>query len=422
MSTKQAAIDWKTVATLFGGGALVGAGAGAVTSYIRHLDALKREAQAQRDTSQDDDVLYINVNGKPKQASDDSASGATFATGTLGSMLGAWLAYNGVRGRYNAQRKQDLQQQLDEAQRLYVDKLQTSNPKQASFPALSVGSGTVGLATLLTMLGTAAVANRALTKQFPTTKSPDRNRPKRIVLQRTPKETTVPEEVVEELPEKNSPDAKESMLRFALRSETKESAYNWSDVVSAVAQGRGPELDNLCSQGFTDAIFDVCRGASQLKTSNVNRQLALSWLAHDPKLATALEPYMAASVLDATTNSFAKLASGLSPEMEFHAVKLAEAASQVDRAWLLRGIEPLNQWNKQALMETEMATAKALQGLLQDNQPTAPEADELEPLRDQGSIVGKSQDSKDQPTLEVRDEEAKAFLAKYGPQLQAALT
>lgn len=419
----KSSVDWKTIAKLFGGGALVGGGAGAITSYMRHMDALQHELAAQNNTEDDDDVLYVDVNKKPtqKRASADATSGSTFALGSLGALLGAWVAYNGVRKHYNNARHKDLQGQLDEAQHLYVNNLQESvDPKQASFPALSVGSGTVGLAALLTMLGTAAVANRALNKQFPALKHPDRDKPKRIVV-RTREEAPAasPEAVPEEAVEDTSPEGREAMLRTALLAPTKSaSAFNWDDVVAATAQGRGAELIELCQNGLGDSVFDVCRGASEIKTSSLNRNLAVTWLATEPLVSRTLEPAMAATIAELGGPSLFKLASGLSPSASHHAVRLAELSTELVRQ---RSMSALRLPEiKQAFVPDELMAARALQRLLSDKE--APEEDDLEPLRNRASVQGKSKDSHEaEPLLEVHGKDAEKFLARYGPSLQAAL-
>lgn len=420
---EKRAIDWKTVAKLFGGGALIGGGAGAITSYMRHMDALKHELATQNNTSDDDDVLYVDVDKQrlQKKAADDSAAGSTFALGSLGALLGAWAAYNGVRRYYSNNRKQDLQGQLDNAQHLYVNNLRDSVApgKQANFPALSVASGTVGLATLLTMLGTAAVANRTLNKQFPTLKSPDRDKPKRIVIR---SKDNRPEEVEDD--ETVTPDGREAMLRTILQTPKAASAFPWEDVLSAVAQGRGPEIMQLCEGGLGDSVFDVCRGAALTKTASFDRTLAVTWLSHEPLVANTLEPYMAAAVVERGGLGLLKWASGFSQAAIYHAVKGVELSADITRR---KSLESLNmQEVKSALVPEELMVARALQALLSDNQHKEGE-DDLEPLRNQSSIQGKSKESHEPsgerplPLVETHGQEADKFLAKYGPALQAAL-
>lgn len=422
---EKSAIDWKTVAKLFGGGALLGGGVGAITSYMRHMDALKHELAAQHDTSQDDDTLYVDLKRQPlqKKASDD-ASGSTFALGSLGALLGAWMAYNGVRRHYNRKRHEDLQGQLDQSQHLYVDALRNSvAPKQASFPALSVGSGTVGLATLLTMLGTAAVANRALNKQFPALKSPDRDKPKRIVIQDAQEAPEVEEHPEEPPVQEVSPEAREAMLRAVVQTPKTASAFNWDDVVSAVAQGRGPEIFDLCSNGLGDSVFDVCRGASQIKSSSLNRNLAVTWLASEPLVATTLEPAMAAAVSELGTPDLIKFASTLSPKAQAHAICLAELSAVAVRKQAMASLCLPDV--KEAFGPDELLAARAVQSLLSNNQES--DQDDLEPLRKKPSSQGKSKESNEpsteepHPLMEVHGDEAKKFLAKFGPELQAAL-
>lgn len=430
-ATKQA-VDWGTVAKLFGGGALLGGGAGAVTSYLRHMEALKHDLAKQTDTSEDDDVLYVELpaDRMKKKAAQDETSGATFALGSLGALLGAMAAYNGVRRFYNGNRKKDLQAQLDAAQHLHVDKLQEVAGKQASFPALSVASGTVGLTALLTALGTAAVANRTLNKQFPVVRPPDRDKPRRVVLRQKPAEAAeaeVPDEVPPEAAADVTPDGREAMLRAVLQTPNKSAAYNWSDVVAAVAQGRGPEIEQLCMAGMPTAVFDVCQGASQVKTANVDNHLAVAWLAREPMVARALEPAMAAAVSELGGSDLIKFAASLDPQVEQQLVKLAELGAQAVRCVSFRKVTlPAV---KEAMVD-DLLAARMLQKMLAPGSAETGEGaaggsdDGLEPLRNQPSSKGTSTSSEDAPNmplLEVQDEEAQKFLAKHQADLQAAL-
>lgn len=424
MTTKSAAVDWKVVAKLLGGGALVGGGVGAATSYMRHLDALKHEVEHQNPESQDDDILYIDLprHRLSKKASDDSSSGGTFAMGGLASLLGAYLAYNTVRGRYNKSRKKDLQKSLDSAQHVYVDNL--SQAKQAGFPLLSQVSGGFGLATLLTALGTAVVANRALGKQFPAVKRPGAEAPRRIVV-RSPDDA---EETVKDNG-KNSPDAKEAMLRTVLQLKT--AAFNFHDVVSAVAAGRCDEVFSTCQDLSPMAVFDVCKGASLTKQSAVNTNLAITWLCTEPMVSAALEPCMGAAFhdglnADAKQAGITRLAQVQPEAVQWHLYKLAEASTSLVRQSIFSRIAQPGM-DKLALELSDITTAGAIRNLLMHNADQEGEAG-------QGSAAVQRTTSKDStdldqknghpvtgPQVEVSGPEAEEFLAKFGPELTAAL-
>jgi len=323
MNTKQSAVDWPTVLKLLGGGAALGSGVGAASTLVKYLKGMHDKAKAKTDTSLDDDILYLDLPAPVsqrgvKRANEGQGSPGTLAVGTLGSMLGAYLAYNAVRGAYSSVKRKQLQAELDRAQHAYLGGLQNQAQlaKTASqFSGINKLVGGGYLAGLLTILGSAVLANKLLQKQFPDRVPRNPLQPRKIVI-RTMRN---PEGVDKEVPVEalgSSPDATENLLRLSLANEKSAAAWGLTDLVAAAAQGRCQEIKRACVEAGPDAAFEICKGASDREYNNLQGNLAISWLAHDPIMSQMIEPHLAAQfVQDSPT--FAKAASALLDDPTF---------------------------------------------------------------------------------------------------------
>lgn len=288
---KRSEVDWPTVAKLMGGGAVLGAGVGTASSLIRYLTALNERAKKRQKNLQDDDVLYLNL---PAKQAAEGNNAATFAVGGLGSLLGAYLAYDLVRGVHNKLRRKQLQKELDQAQNAYVGGLTALGPeKQASqFSGVTKLVGSGYLAGLLTMLGSAIVANKMLEKQFPVRKPDKAVQPRKIVVR-----TIRPDGEEKEMPSESdmvTADGVEGLIRQNLAQEKSASAWGLTDLVAHVASGHGGEFKRLVSEHGVDAALDMIKGASRDDMDTVRANMAVSWIANDPVVSSAVQPFLAA--------------------------------------------------------------------------------------------------------------------------------
>lgn len=438
---KISAIDWATVAKLLAGGALTGAGLGAGTSLVRQLQALNEKAQASKDTAYDDDVLYLHLPSKQQPApaanrrnqtvspkfastvSPDANSVGTFAIGSLAGLAGTFGAYNLVRHIYQKARKKQLQKELDAAQNIYIGNLGTTSKlqKQASqFSNLTKGIGTGYLGLILSAIGSGIVANRMLQKQFPPLRNPQRDRPRKIVLETdNPTEAKTTETNV-------SPDAVESLVRTELANP--KVAYadcGLADMVAAIAQGRGYEAKNNLAFSV-DMAFEAVKGARHQPTSTLNQNLAITWMCTDPLVKEALAPVIAAEFYDMAPG-IAKIASYVDREYHEGLVKVAEASVQETRKAIYARIMNLPQMQKCA--ESGEGTgldgsllAQALQKLLSLKTDKGEKTNDV-PMHTNTTPSVDSPDMsasrKGLPAYEVQDDEALKFKNRYGPMLDS---
>ena len=409
---KQAAIDWNTVLKLLAGGAVTGAGLGAGTSYLRYLKALNEQASA--DTSADDDVLYLDLPSRPQVAAGrrKRASTGTFAMGGLAGILGTIVAYNAVRDLYQRSQKKRLQKELDQAQNIYVGDLSTQSglAKGASqFSPLTKGVGTLYLAGILAALGSGVVANRLLQKTFPPIKSPNRGKPRKIVVRsKSPEDEEVitPKEGV-------NPDSVEGLVRSNLVMPKEAHADGMTaDLVVAAAMGRCEEIrDNISSYGL-DAALDMVKGARFEDPGLLRKHLAVTWLCNDPFVSTAMEPLIAAEFYDRTPWA-CKLAAHVPEQYHENLMNLVGAACRDVRHNVFKKIAAFIQtpdvFAKQASTLETMLLANTLRSVL-DDKP------EPEPEKKPGhqSNVPISEDSPVLPDVELSDDEAKKFWGQYG--------
>jgi hypothetical protein len=112
------------------------------------------------------------------------------------------------------------------------------------------------------------------------------------------------------------------------------SASGLADLVCAVAQGRGPEIKELLTEyagtpGAVNFMFDTVKGASLVKTSALNKNLAITWLMTDPILSTVVEPLSAAEYYGWVPHC--KVASFIDPEWQDDLVALTEGVVQETR-------------------------------------------------------------------------------------------
>jgi len=445
---KQAVIDWPTVLKLMGGGALLGTGIGAGSSLVNYLSNLNAKAKAKQDTSRDDDVLYLDLPAKPgmpglKQAA--SGSPATFAFGGLGTMLGAYLAYNAVRGAYSNVRRKQLQKDLDAAQHSYLGGLDQSAQMAKAAAAFSgvnkvVGSGY--LAGLLTILGSAVLANKVLQKQFPDRPQRSPHQPRKIVIR-----TMRGDGIDKEVPAAGgmTPDATEGLTRLNLAN-TKSASWGLTDLVAHAAIGGCQSFKKNLQELGLDNALELIKGASDREVSPLAENLAISWIAHDPLVSTAIAPYLAAQLFE-DSPTFAKAATCLanSPDVDEGELEdligLTEVVAQTTREACFAPIMsrlPESHIKSAASRARQMAgggglgnhlvVADAISSLLDrmgngaPAQPNLGSTTSAPASQDSDSILRpKRTVKKRQPTFEVDDKGAEEFLEQNRDMIDQAL-
>ena len=393
---KQAGVDWPTVLKMLAGGAFLGSGIGAGTSYLNQLNNLKEDAAPAED---DKNTLYINlpgqqantppVKGTKKRASDEN-SALTYALGGAGAIGGTYMAYNVIRNAYQNARKRQLQKELDQAHQVYMGKLDDSArlEKGASqFPMLSKGVGMAYLALLAAGVGSGVVANKILDKQMPAIEPPERFEPKKIVI-RTKDEPDEEKEAAEKykgpglfrrglaaigVPSIHTEEEASAIRKKKDKSTNEESALAaWDMFLAKNAPKKiaseseiGPdEIEGLlrhhlestkraAASGFEDLVaavaqgrgqivedniddldtlFDMVKGASLEHTDPWKRNLAITWLSTDPEISETIAPVLAAEFADAYPGLF-KMAANVEPRLHKSLIGLVKAAvSQTRKA------------------------------------------------------------------------------------------
>lgn len=439
---KQAAIDWPLVMKMFAGGALTGAGVGAGTSFLRYLQSLRDQTQV--DSSADDDVLYLDIPEKPVKPGKPHrkvASTMTYATGGLAGILGTLLAYNAVRGMYQKARKKQLQRELDQSQQVYLGDLGTQRDfsKGASqFGALTKGVGSAYLALFLAALGSGVVANRMLQKQFPAIKSPNRQRPRKIVVRtrKSPTAETTDEQTVA-AGQEVTPDALESLVRTDLSMPKVANADgSLADLVAAIAVGRGEEVLQNAAEFGLDSALDLVKGARHEKVSSLQHNLAVTWLCTQPYLAEAIQPLVAAEFQDAGGEWYVKAAAFIPEQYHDDLVGLTEAATrEVRRTFYapLLGERKVAMDLGGGLLETALLS-KGLGSILggdkqQGDEPPPGDGSDSGVNLEKSRHVNKTPGSTDTPVsadsvtpdLELDSDQAKQFWAQYGGSIDSAV-
>ena len=447
---KQAAIDWPTVLKLMGGGALLGTGVGAGSALVNYLSNLNAKAKARQDTSRDDDVLYLDLPARPaapvpgtKVAA--AGSPATFAFGGLGTMLGAYLAYNAVRGAYSNVRRKQLQKELDAAQHAYLGGLDQSAQMQKAAAAFSginkvVGSGY--LAGLLTILGSAVLANKVLQKQFPDRPQRHPHQPRKIVIR-----TLRGDGMDKEVPAAGAitPDATENLTRLNMAN-LKSASWGLTDLVAHAALGGCQEFKRNVETLGLDSALDLIKGASEREVSPIAENLAISWIAHDPLVSEAIQPYLAAQLFE-DSPTFAKAASALanSPDIDEgdleDLIGLTEVVAQTTREACFAPVMSRIPEVKSAAARNRMMAAgggglgnqlviaDAISSLLermggaQDATPDRGSTTSAPASQDSQSVLGKTRRTvkRRPPTFAVDDKGAEEFLEQNRDVIDQAL-
>lgn len=281
--------DARTIKNLLYGGAAIGGGTAFLTSLMNYINTIKKK---QYDSSEDDDVLYVY-----KDPNSGVAKAASVAAGVgipLG-IAGALGSYALVRALYNKFRENEVQKELDKAQRIFINtngyKVDDAaeQEKQAGISAAEgVLSLPIALPALLT-LASAVVTHRTLSNKFPGEVKSEGFKPKRIeVIEKKPVNnqdeytSSVPsseEESAEYAKVAGSTmedDANDFLLRVVLSNPSKDS--NVSNICKVAAMGGISGIRQTCSDLGVLPALDMMKGASAHIVDPVAEHLAICWM------------------------------------------------------------------------------------------------------------------------------------------------
>lgn len=321
---------------LLGGAALGGSGA-LLTSLMNYINTLKQQAAPDAER-EDDDTLYINVNDKAANESagyKDLAAGGLALTGGVLSTLGTYAL---VRKLYQQMKRKQLQEQLDLAQQEFVN---TSDAEAAAKKAATgqpmglaeLAYSAPGAFALLSAIAAGALTHKALDKTFPRIKKPAGPGLKKVVVRRAPKKEDEGEEknaYDKVAAEQQYSDGLEFLVHLCMGSKSA-SQSELVDIVHAVAQGRGAELQrNMLELGF-DTAMETIKGASELDITPLQKQLAISYCVKSAALSPVVSMLAAAEYNDMAPK-FTSISQLQSEECQDTLLKLAGTLGAMNRA------------------------------------------------------------------------------------------
>lgn len=272
------------------GGAALGGGVGALMGVGNMAVDLRRQADDQ--VKEDDDTLFLTL---PKKADVGvTAIGSGLAAGTL-----SLLAMNAlVRKVFQAAKRRDVQAELDSAQRANLNGLESLGKSAADGRSLGpseyLGGGSVA-AALLTALASGIISYKTLGKYFPPVNRPANPLPKRVKILQAPSSSTPAPAVADA--EKQAA-AEEFMVRMALTN-VKAASGSLGDVIAAMAQGRGSELQQVLGEYGNDAMFSACWGAASIPVTKRAADLAITAVVKSASLGPVVAALAASEICDA---------------------------------------------------------------------------------------------------------------------------
>lgn len=309
------------------GGAATGGGVALATALVNYLRHLKDDA----DESDDDDDTIKIYKQAPQEKVAMTLGGPLALTGGIVSAAGTYALVNKL---YEALRKKQAQDKLDEAQNIFLEsqgykKLdknkKTSDEEKESEKSASAGKGmstselgiSIPLALpILMALGSGVVAHKLLNKSFPIKKK-DVQSPKRIEIVDAP----VEEEEIDKSAGITDTDGFEFLLRTI--NMTKAASSDVSNLIATAADGRLKDFKNTAGViGFADALDTVKGASSALDVDPLTEQIAISCLAKSASVGAQTGLLAAAEFADLYP-AFFKAASKLSEKKKNALYKIA---------------------------------------------------------------------------------------------------
>lgn len=342
-SDSQSGIDMTAVRNYLLGGIGVGGGVGLATALFNHFKSLNDQALKAK-SSDDDDVLYVNVPHREKEASGPSAlsSAAAMMAAPIGA-LGTYAIVQKLARKLKAQR---LQSELDKAQNVYVSAL-AGGDEEAEKSASGETKSTLDdwdhvkgfpLAVLMaTALGSGVITNNLLNKHFPAPKAPVTGGPKRMVIRETPINGEDDETEMEKSQSVHD-EACECLLRNVLGLPEAAEASGLADLVKAAAAGRTGEILAASDEG-AEALEESIKSAAA-PSCQARQDLAIGWLVRDEEIADYVKVAAAIEFAAAFPN-FCQLAKNLPEETQDNLVKIAALSNAFLRSQRYAHLKPL---------------------------------------------------------------------------------
>ena len=302
-------LDYQNILLNLAFGVPLGLSAAALTSLANKA---KTDTELSEDTAantRDDNVLYLNLPAKQnkpapfrKYAAEEATPGTTGTGSALALTTGLLTtlgSYALVRQLYQKHKLAQLQAQLDKEQNRTLQAVSDDVTKAAGTGDLIQGTSSPGaplpprgmlsqlsstaLATLLlTGLGSGWLTHRMLSHMFPqVNKDIVTDGPPRVVVRRKPAP-------VEPAPDPDIsldkmaawvPAATETAIGLAMELAKQAAHSDLLNLVTAVAQGRGPELEDAPAD-----VLDLVKGAALESVPRWKAELAVSWLAKSATL------------------------------------------------------------------------------------------------------------------------------------------
>lgn len=280
---------------LLGGLALGGSGA-LVTSFINYLNHIRKPEYL---SSEDDDTIYVyrrNQGRMTKKSGKDENIESTFGERGLafaGGLGATFAGYMLVRNLYAKLRAAQAQQELDKAQRIFLDEQGYDIAKKASHDK-SAGKGNAPLSAwdtatgglvatpLVLALATGIATHMMLDHKYPVKAKTEVKGPKKIKIVDAPledRESRDQDEYLKLASHEVEDEAKELIIRTALLNPVENS--DLLDVCNACANGRHEELKKAAQAiGFLPAL-SLVKGAAAHEPAPLNKHLAIGWMAKD---------------------------------------------------------------------------------------------------------------------------------------------
>lgn len=333
-------------------GGAAGLGAAALTSAANYIKYLKKRSQREKDTSFDDDTMYVDV---PLDKKAGIGTGVALAGGTMSALL----AYMAGRKVYQRVKKKSLQKDLDQAQQMYMTTLSdeamgknASSVEEVLKPRRAVGTLETLMSmpvamSLLTGLASGVVANKTLNHYIPPADAKGKRiKPKKMQVRYTiggkpiGVSDSVPvdgeeDEEVKKLASMNEEDEVDFIVNEAERRQAvaflcdislsmEKSGSFLPDLVYAVADGRIKEIeDNVANFGPSTAM-DMIKGASDTDIPLTAQRIAVNLIVGSDVLRDTAAIIASTDIVE-NCPSFFKIATTL-PETDSVAVfKLAAA-------------------------------------------------------------------------------------------------
>lgn len=281
--------DLKVLAHWLASGAALGGGSMMAAKLLHYLN----ESDPDKLKEEDDDTLYVYKKAGADSA-DDGDGTLGYALGVPGSIataLGtAWL----VNQLYNKMRKEEAQQELDEAQRMFI-RASGMTPvdefkKQAGIDSGEVSNfaklkGGMLALPLLVALTTGIVSNALLESQFPLEKKKP-SPPRRIEL--IDEEDAKRMQAREKLASAVDDNAKELLIRTLHL--TKRASCDISNLVAAIAEN-GTEVfeKTAAAAGFFGALDCVKGAVDNAEYSDEAAHITVAYLTKNAAYGPAIE-------------------------------------------------------------------------------------------------------------------------------------